>query len=327
MESAASDWRPAGNGELRQVDNSIETGAVYPEYGRAMKATKMNKRLMTICAMGLLAGLVRGAEDKAAFKDPKEKSSYSIGANWGNNLKRQEVEVDLEAVIKGLRDGLAGKSVLTDQEVREALNAMNQEIRAKTEEKRKRLGETNKLEGEKFLAENKSKPGVVTLPSGLQYKVMVEGSGESPKSNDVVTANYRGTLIDGTEFDSSAKSGQPLVRPANMLIKGWTEALQLMKPGAKWQLFIPPDLAYGDRGAGAQIGPNATLIFEMELVSFKPPVAAPAQPVTSDIIKVPSKEELDKGAKVQILKPEDVEREQKLEAEKRKKQEEAEKKK
>jgi FKBP-type peptidyl-prolyl cis-trans isomerase len=294
-----------------------------------MKETKMKTRLMTVLAVGLLAGLVR-PDDKSAFKDPKEKASYSIGANWGNSLKRQEVEVDLEATIKGLRDGLAGKSVLTDQELREALTALNQEIRAKMEEKRKHLGETNKQEGEKFLAENKTKPGVITLPSGLQYKVLAEGSGESPKSNDVVTANYRGTLIDGTEFDSSSKSGQPLVRPANMLIKGWTEALQLMKPGAKWQLFIPPDLAYGERGSGAQIGPNATLIFEMELVSFKlpsPPPVAPAQPVTSDIIKVPSKEELEKGAKIQILKPEDVEREQKLEAEKKKKQEQAEKKK
>ena len=284
---------------------------------------------MTICAVGLLVGLVR-AEDKAAFKDPKEKSSYSIGANWGNSLKRQEVEVDLEAMIRGLKDGLAGKSTLTDQELKEALTALNQEIRAKMEEKRKRLGETNKQEGEKFLAENKNELGVITLPSGLQYQVLVEGSGESPKSNDVVTANYRGTLIDGTEFDSSAKNGQPLVRPANMLIKGWTEALQLMKPGAKWMLYIPPELAYGERG-GAQIGPNATLIFEMELVSFKPPAppptVPPAQPVTSDIIKVPSKEELEKGAKIQILKPEDVEREQKLEAEKRKKQEQAEKKK
>jgi len=283
---------------------------------------------MMILAVGVLAGLVR-ADDKPAFKDPKEKSSYSIGANWGNSLKRQEVEVDLEAIIKGLSDGLAGKSVLNDQELRDALSALNQELRAKSEEKRKRQGETNKIEGEKFLAENKTKPGVITLPSGLQYKILAEGSGESPKSNDVVTANYRGTLIDGTEFDSSAKSGQPLVRPANMLIKGWTEALQLMKPGAKWQLFIPPDLAYGERGA-AQIGPNATLIFEMELVSFKAPAPPPTvptiQPVTSDIIKVPSKEELEKGAKIQILKPEDVEREQKIEAEKRKKLEQAEKK-
>ena len=294
-----------------------------------MKETKMKTRLMTICVMGLLAGLVR-AEDKPAFKDPKEKSSYSIGANWGNNLKRQDVEVDLEAMIKGLKDGLAGKSALTDQELREALNALNQELRTKMEEKKKLLGEKNKQEGEKFLAENKNKLGVITLPSGLQYKVLVEGSGESPKSNDVVTANYRGTLIDGTEFDSSAKTGQPLVRPANLLIKGWTEALQLMKPGAKWELYVPSELAYGERGQGAQIGPNATLIFEMELVSFKPapppPTVPPAQPVVSDIIKVPSKEEIEKGAKPQILKPEDVERELKLEAEKRKKQEQAEKK-
>jgi FKBP-type peptidyl-prolyl cis-trans isomerase FklB len=294
-----------------------------------MKATQMKTRLMTLCAVGMLAALVR-ADDKAAFKDPKEKSSYSIGANWGNSLKRQEVDVDLEAMIKGLKDGLGGKSVLTDQELREALNALNQDLRAKAEEKRKALGEKNKQEGEKFLAENKNKLGVITLPSGLQYKILVEGSGDSPRSNDVVTANYRGTLIDGTEFDSSAKNGQPLVRPANMLIKGWTEALQLMKPGAKWELYIPSELAYGERGAGAQIGPNAALIFEMELVSFKPPAPpqapVPAQPVTSDIIKVPSKEELDKGAKIQILKPEDVEREQKLEAEKRKKLEQAEKK-
>jgi len=282
-----------------------------------------------IFAVGVLAGLVR-ADDKPAFKDPKEKSSYSIGANWGNSLKRQEVEVDVDAIIKGLKDGLAGKSALNDQELRDALTALNQELRAKSEEKRKRLSETNRMEGEKFLAENKTKPGVITLPSGLQYKILAEGSGESPKSNDVVTANYRGTLIDGTEFDSSAKNNQPLVRPANMLVKGWTEALQLMKPGAKWQLFVPPDLAYGERGAGAQIGPNATLIFEMELVSFKapapPPTVPTVQPVTSDIIKVPSKEELEKGAKIQILKPEDVEREQKIEAEKRKKLEQAEKK-
>jgi FKBP-type peptidyl-prolyl cis-trans isomerase FklB len=294
-----------------------------------MKDTTMKTRLMMILAGGVLAGLVR-ADDKPAFKDPKEKSSYSIGANWGNSLKRQEVELDVDAIIKGLKDGLAGKSALTDQELRDALSALNQELRAKSEEKRKRLGETNKMEGEKFLAENKTKPGVITLPSGLQYKILAEGSGESPKSNDVVTANYRGTLIDGTEFDSSAKNNQPLVRPANMLIKGWTEALQLMKPGAKWQLFVPPDLAYGERGAGAQIGPNATLIFEMELVSFKapapPPTVPTVQPVTSDIIKVPSKEELEKGAKIQILKPEDVEREQKIEAEKRKKLEQAEKK-
>src|SRR5436190_11447002 len=193
----------------------------------------MKTRLMTIYTVGVLASLVR-ADDKAEFKDPKEKASYSIGANWGNSLKRQEVEVDVQAIIKGLSDGLAGKSVLTDQELREALNVLNQEIRAKMEEKRKRLGETNKQEGEKFLAENKTKPGVITLPSGLQYKVLAEGEGESPKPGDVVKVNYRGTLIDGTEFDGSYKRGEPSTFTVTGVIKGWTEALQLMKPGGKW---------------------------------------------------------------------------------------------
>ena len=161
------------------------------------------------------------------------------------------------------------------------------------------------------------------LPCG---KPFASGKGASPKSNDVVTVNYRGTLIDGTEFDSSYKRNQPYTTPANHVVKGWTEALQRMKPGAKWQLVIPPELAYGERGS-RQIGPNETLIFEMELISFTPPpkptnappvAATPAQPVTSDIIKVPSKEELAKGAKIEVLKPEDVERIQREEAEKKK---------
>src|SRR5437762_7763481 len=219
-----------------------------------MKDTKMKTRLIAIWAIAMAAGWVQ-AEEKPVFKDSRETNSYCVGANWGNNLKRQEVDVDLEVLITGLRDAFAGHSAVSDEQVREAMMTLNKEVRAKQEEKRKRLSEKNKQEGEKFLAENKTKPGVITLPSGLQYKVLAEGSGESPKSNDVVTANYRGTLIDGIEFDSSAKSGQPLVRPANMLIKGWTEALQLMKPGAKWQLFVPPDLAYGERGMGSQFGP------------------------------------------------------------------------
>jgi FKBP-type peptidyl-prolyl cis-trans isomerase FklB len=198
--------------------------------------------------------------------------------------------------------------------------ALNQEIRAHQQEKRKELGEKNKQEGEKFLVENKTKPGVITLPDGLQYKILNEGKGESPKANDVVTANYRGTLLDGMEFDSSYKRGQPYTTPANRVVKGWSEALQLMNPGAKWQLFIPSDLAYGERGFGQQIGPNATLLFEVELMSFTqpppatPPTAAaavPTQPVTSDIIKVPSKEELEKGAKIEVIKAGDLEKLQK----------------
>jgi len=288
----------------------------------------MNKSLIALVTAGLLAGLAQ-AEEKVELKDQKAKVSYGIGMNLGGQWKRQDVDVDPDLILKGIKDALAGGTTLmTETEVREVLTAFQREHQTRQMEKRKQLGEKNKQEGAKFLAENKTKPGVITLPSGLQYKILAEGKGESPRSNDIVTVNYRGTLIDGTEFDSSTKNGQPLVRAANMLIKGWTESLQLMKPGAKWQLFIPAELAYGDRGSGAQIGPNAALIFDVELISFKAPepppaaAAAPAaaQPVTSDIIKVPSKEELEKGAKIEVIKKEDLERLQK-EAQEKKKQE------
>jgi FKBP-type peptidyl-prolyl cis-trans isomerase FklB len=287
----------------------------------------MNKRLFALVTTGLLAGLVH-AEDKVELKDQKAKVSYGIGMNLGGQWKRQDVDVDPELILKGIKDAMAGGATLmTETEVREVLTAFQREHQARQMEKRKQLGEKNKQEGAQFLAENKTKPGVITLPSGLQYKILTEGKGESPRSNDIVTVNYRGTLIDGTEFDSSTKNGQPLVRAANMLIKGWTEALQLMKPGAKWQLFIPAELAYGERGSGQQIAPNAALIFDVELISFKspepPPAAvapAAAQPVTSDIIKVPSKEELEKGAKIEVIKKEDLEKLQK-EAQEKKKQE------
>ncbi|HKS37658.1 MAG TPA: FKBP-type peptidyl-prolyl cis-trans isomerase [Verrucomicrobiae bacterium] len=296
----------------------------------------MKIRLTTVLAISLAAGMAQ-ADDKDILKDQKAKVSYGIGVNLGSQWRQQEVDVDVDLILKGMKDAMAGKETLmTEAEVRQALTAFQQEHRARQMEKRKQLGEKNKTDGEKFLAENKTKAGVktveVTLPDGkkseLQYKVLAEGSGASPRSNDTVTVHYRGTLIDGTEFDSSAKTGQPLVRPANALIRGWTEALQLMKPGAKWQLFIPSELAYGERGSGQQIAPNAALIFDVELLSFAPPPQASAvqpgsQPVvTSDIIKVPSKEELEKGAKIEVIKAEDVERIQKEEAEKRKKQEE-----
>jgi FKBP-type peptidyl-prolyl cis-trans isomerase FklB len=289
-----------------------------------------------VLVMGLATGLAQ-ADDKDILKDQKAKVSYGIGMNLGSQWKQQEVDVDVDILVKGMKDAMSGKEALmTEAEVRQVLTAFQQEHRTKQMEKRKQLGEKNKADGEKFLAENKTKAGVKTLevilPDGkkseLQYKVLSEGSGESPKATDTVTVNYRGTLIDGTEFDSSAKTGQPLVRPANALIKGWTEALQLMKPGAKWQLFIPSDLAYGERGSGQQIAPNAALIFDVELITFTAPPAAAnitgaaGQPVvTSDIIKVPSKEELEKGAKIEVIKAEDVEKLQKQEAEKKKQQE------
>jgi FKBP-type peptidyl-prolyl cis-trans isomerase FklB len=200
---------------------------------------------------------------------------------------------------------------------------LQNELRTRREEKRKILGEKNKKEGTEFLAANKSKPGVQLLPDGLQYKVLTEGKGPKPTTNDTVTVNYRGTLLDGTEFDSSYKRGQPASFRVTGVIKGWTEALQLMPVGSKWQLFIPSDLAYGERGSGMNIGPNATLTFEIELLSIKEPekpvaaTTAPQQPVTSDIIKVPSAEELKKGAKIEIIKPDQIEKEKQKEAEKK----------
>ena len=254
--------------------------------------------------------------DEAAFKNDKDKTSYALGAYYGGDWKRREIEVNdlnFDELVRGMKTALAGeKSALTDQELKEALNKYQQELSTKQQEKRRIAGEKNKAEGEKFLADNKSKPGVMTLPSGLQYKIVTEGAGDPPKREDSVTVNYRGTLIDGTEFDSSYKRGQPATFRVGGVIPGWTEALTLMKPGAKWELFIPSNLAYGERG-NPSIAPNATLLFDVELVSIQPPPppAAPAAPLTSDIIKVPSLEEMKKGAKIETIKAEDVEKLQK----------------
>jgi FKBP-type peptidyl-prolyl cis-trans isomerase FklB len=158
---------------------------------------------------------------------------------------------------------------MTEQEIKETVTALQKDLQVKQQEQVKVLAEKNKKEGEAFLAGNKKKQGVITMPSGLQYKIMTDGKGKSPKATDMVTVNYKGTLIDGTEFDSSYKRGQPATFNVNGVIPGWTEALQLMKEGSKWQLFVPSNLAYGERGAGGPIGPNAVLIFEVELISIK----------------------------------------------------------
>jgi FKBP-type peptidyl-prolyl cis-trans isomerase FklB len=278
----------------------------------------MNTKYL-VMALGLCfaAGLAR-AEDKKVFEDKKQKTSYSMGYNIGSAWKRQGIEptdVDLDVLLSGLRDATLGKdSTINEQENKELLTAFQSELRNRREEKRKQLGEKNKKDGEAFLAENKSKPGVKTLPDGLQYKVLTEGTGPKPSTNDTVSVNYRGTLIDGTEFDSSYKRGQPATFKVTGVIKGWTQALLLMNVGSKWQLTIPPELAYGERGSGMNIGPNATLNFEVELVSINPApdkasISAPQQPVTSDIIKVPSAEEIKKGAKIEIIKPDQLEKE------------------
>ena len=211
------------------------------------------------------------SQGNSAFKTQKDKVSYAIGMNIGRNLHRQSIDVDPAILMQGLQATLTdGKTLLTEQEAQAVLMELQTEARKKQEEKMQQAGEANQKEGEAFLAANKAKPGIVTLPSGLQYKILKEGTGPKPSATDTVSCNYRGTLINGTEFDSSYKRGEPTSFPVNGVIKGWTEALQLMPVGSKWQLFIPSDLAYGVRGAGSEIAPNSTLIFEVELVSIQP---------------------------------------------------------
>jgi len=224
----------------------------------------------------LLAGQVFGAED-TALTSQRDKVSYTIGVYSGNNLKQQSVDIDPDIMMKGIKDSLSGgKTLLTDQEMREVMSAFQKEMAIKQVEKRNALAEKNKKEGETFLAENKKKDGVKTLQSGLQYKVIKEGTGKNPKATDTVVAHYRGTLINGTEFDSSYQRNEPASVRLNSVIKGWTEALLLMKEGAKWQIFIPSNLAYGENGAGP-IEPNAALIFEVDLISVSQETAAPSQ--------------------------------------------------
>jgi FKBP-type peptidyl-prolyl cis-trans isomerase FklB len=221
------------------------------------------------------------------LKTDKDKVSYAIGMNIGKSLKRDSIDLDPAILLHAIKDVLGGsKLLLTDQEVQATLTTLQADLRKKQELQQQQLAETNKKEGDAFLATNKLKEGVVTLPSGLQYKVLQEGTGPKPAATDNVTVNYRGTLLNGTEFDSSYKRGQPATFQVGQIIKGWTEALQLMPVGSKWQLFIPPDLAYGPRQAGPAIGPNSTLVFEVELVSIQPkpaPAPAPAAPAPSTL--------------------------------------------
>jgi len=230
----------------------------------------MRRRLaMAVCAMVAFPG-ASFAADAPELKGDKEKVSYSIGMDIGGNLRRGSVEVDPDVLAKGLKDSyVGGKTLLTEDQARQAIEDFQKTLMARKAEEMQKLSEKNKADGEKFLAENAKKEGVKSLPSGLQYKEITPGKGKSPKATDTVTTHYRGTLIDGTEFDSSHKRGEPISFPVSGVIAGWTEALQLMKEGAKWQLFIPSNLAYGERGAGRDIGPNATLIFEVELISVK----------------------------------------------------------
>jgi FKBP-type peptidyl-prolyl cis-trans isomerase len=249
--------------------------------GTSTQAVLPMKRL-TVVIIALTFVTAVSAEEKSALKDPKDKVSYSIGLDIGSTLKKQNIDVNADALVAGLKDALTGaKPQLTEEQIKETMTTFSNELKNKQQAATQEAAQKNTVEGEKFLAENKTKPGVKTTASGLQYKVMKEGSGPSPKETDTVVTNYRGTLINGTEFDSSYKRNEPVTFPVNGVIKGWTEALQLMKKGAKYQLFVPAGLAYGPRGAGQDIGPNATLIFEVELVDIKPAPSASATPASA----------------------------------------------
>ncbi|HUJ90535.1 MAG TPA: FKBP-type peptidyl-prolyl cis-trans isomerase [Syntrophorhabdales bacterium] len=226
-------------------------------------------KALTVVVAVLMAGMAYGADNQALRTD-KEKTSYAIGAQTGADMRHFGIEVDPDLVARGFRDAYSGRNLLlNDQQMSETLAGVSKIIAAKSPELMKQDAERNKQEGEAFLAQNARKDGVRTLPSGLQYRVMKTGTGRTPRLTDTVVVNYRGTFIDGTEFDSSYRGGQPFVFQVNKMIKGWVEALQMMSVGAKWQLFIPPRLAYGEQGQPPAIGPSETLIYEVELLSIK----------------------------------------------------------
>lgn len=218
--------------------------------------------IMTGCAL---------AQEAPALKTQQDKVNYGIGVGVARNFKNQGIEVNLELVIRGMRDTLSGASLLmTEEDLAKTMLAFQQEMQQKMAQARKLTAEKNKKEGEAFLAENAKKEGVTVLPSGLQYKILKAGDGKIPASTDSAECNYIGTFIDGKEFDNSYKMGKPVVfKIQSGIIPGWSEALKLMPVGSKWQIFLPPQLAYGEKGAGSQIGPNVTLIFEIELLSIK----------------------------------------------------------
>jgi len=229
----------------------------------------MNRKLLAFLAVGFLAANVC-AQEAPALKTQKQKLSYSLGVDVAKSFAKMSVDLDLDGFIIGLKDGFSGKKTLmTDDEMHATMTAFQSDLMKKQSQGKQTAAEENKKAGENFLAENKKKEGVVALPSGLQYKILKAGKGKKPTAADKVECHYRGTLIDGTEFDSSYSRGEPATFPVNGVIPGWTEALKLMPVGSKWQLFVPSQLAYKEHGAGADIGPNATLIFEVELLGIK----------------------------------------------------------
>jgi FKBP-type peptidyl-prolyl cis-trans isomerase FklB len=271
---AVQNATPAGCLDARPFSDSVPTSRTR----RARAALPISlMKYASIFIAALLVAAPAFAQEKTELTTDKDKVSYSIGLDIGSTFKKQDMDIDPAALLKGLQDGVAGsKPLMTDDQIRDTMTAYSKSMMDKQTAVAKEAGAKNLAAGEKFLADNKNKEGVKTTPSGLQYKVLKEGNGPTPKETDSVETHYRGTLLDGKEFDSSYKRNEPATFPVNRVIKGWTEALQMMKVGSKYELWIPSNLAYGERGAGQDIGPNETLHFEVELLGIKPGDAASA---------------------------------------------------
>ncbi len=265
----------------------------------------MKKYLSIICMTALAMVCLRGATTED-FEDQNKRHGYALGANYGRLLKQNGVEVDLDMFFQGMKDYIADQSLMEDADIAAATKEINELVSQRRKAEQDRIAGENLEKGKAFLEENRAKEGVKVLASGLQYKVISEGTGAVPTASDKVTVHYRGTFLDGKEFDSSYSRGKPASFNVTGVIRGWTEALQLMSVGSKWQLFIPSDLAYGPNG-NRNIPPNSTLLFEVELLGIETNAKPkPAQPITSDIIKVPSAEELKKGAQPEVIKKDEV---------------------
>ncbi len=267
----------------------------------------------TFLSFLVVLGFQAASGQELDFAKESVRQAYSVGVNIGRGLVNQGIEdIDRVALLKGLNDAVDQiETSMTPDEMQTTLVALSRKIQEIQSQKRKQQAEENAQKGAVFLAENKKRPEVLTTNTGLQYEIIKSGAGASPQPSDKVSVHYKGTLLDGTEFDSSYKRNKPSSFPVNRVIKGWTEGLQLMSPGSKFKFYIPSELAYGKNGSRS-IPPNSTLIFEVELLevmSEKPPTPPKPKVVTSDIIKVPSKEGLAKGEKIKIIKSEDIEKE------------------
>jgi FKBP-type peptidyl-prolyl cis-trans isomerase FklB len=259
LESAADGFSECSvhHGYLRRLEMDL----------KSLQKLCFSCTLIVVFSLGLLVNLCL-SEEKPQVSDPKYKDSYSLGFQFGDSLKKQKLEINTEVMVQAIHDAMAGKEPqLSEEEMKTTLGDMRKKVMAAQQKAMEEQGAKNLAEGKAFLAENGKKEGVVTLPSGLQYKVLKDGTGKTPQATDSVTVHYRGTLMDGTEFDSSYSRNNPSTFKVSAVIAGWTEALQLMKEGAKWQLFIPAELAYKERGMPPRIAPNSPLIFEVELIS------------------------------------------------------------